>query len=442
MRIRMVLDRLRHGEEGIAIPLVMIVTSIGFAFVSVALVSSVNAQQGTMRDQDSKVAQGAADAAANLALLRSNRYLRGAAQCVYPSTSGVSAPLTTGTSTSGWCPAVSGTVGGATWTYQQSSALSATGAGQPTTIVATGTSDGVTRRVAVTVRPESGASILAEERVATMDYLTLSGNPNIYVNTGTNGDVTMSGSSGVCGHIRHGVGDDVTGTNRCPGYEIYEGDKNLPPLSAAALASLRASNRNCQIARTCSPAASYSKNGSFWDPATRTIDIGQNATLTLPTGDYLICRFNGGNGSLVMPTGAVVRLFFDTPENCGLPADSLQVETGGNFNIESTGFNPQTNTGALPGFYLFGSPTVPTRADFGGGSSANEFVFYGPYTNVEMRGNVEYVGAFGAKGITMHGNPTIRSFANLDLSSIPTELTWRRDRYIECTPGSNPALGC
>ena len=61
---------------------------------------------------------------------------------------------------------------------------------------------------------------------------------------------------------------------------------------------------------------------------------------------------------------------------------------------------------------------------------------------VEMHGNVEYVGAFGAKGITMDGNPTVRSTTDLDLTSIPTELTWRRDRYIECTVGSNPSVGC
>src|SRR3712207_8559141 len=46
-----------------------------FAFVSVGVVSSVNAQRGTMRDQDSKAALAAAEAGANMALMRSNRYL-------------------------------------------------------------------------------------------------------------------------------------------------------------------------------------------------------------------------------------------------------------------------------------------------------------------------------------------------------------------------------
>ena len=318
MRIRLLLDRLRRDQDGIAIPTVMMATTIGFAFVTVSLVSSVNAQQGTVRDQRSKAALAAAEAGANVALMRSNRYLTGTSQCVFPSGSWVGAPLMVGTATNGWCPAVSGTVGISTWTYQQSSAVSTAGAVQPTTIVSTGNSGGVTRRVAITVSPESGASIFAEEGVATSDFITMSGHPNIYTNAGSNGDVSFAGGAGICGIIRHGVGDDVTGVNSCPGYPVTEGDRALAPLSESFRTTLVSTNRNCQIARTCTPAASYTKGGSFWNASTRTISIGSNATLTLPTGDYLICRFLGNNGSLVVPTGASVRIFFDKPEACGL----------------------------------------------------------------------------------------------------------------------------
>ena len=104
----------------------MIVTSIGFAFVTVGLVSSVNAQHGTIRDQDSKAALAAADAGANLALMRSNRYLTGSAQCVYPSGSGAGGAADHRQSRrAAGAPRSSGTVGTATWTYQQSSAVSA-----------------------------------------------------------------------------------------------------------------------------------------------------------------------------------------------------------------------------------------------------------------------------------------------------------------------------
>jgi hypothetical protein len=402
----------------------------------------VNAQRGTIRDQDSKAALAAAEAGASMALMRSNRYLTGSTQCVYPSGSWAGAPLTTGVATGGWCPPVSGTVGTASWTYQQSSAASTAGTPQPTTIVATGSSGGVSRRIALSVRPESGASIFAEEGVATSDFINLTGNPSIYVNTGSNGNVSFAGSAGICGIIRHGAGDHLSGTNTCPGYGVTEGDRAIAPLSESFRVGLMSTNRNCQIARTCSPAASYTKSGSFWNPTTRTINIGQNATLTLPTGDYLICRFYGGNGSLVVPTGARVRIFFDTPEACGLSAGATQLSTGGNFNIDSTGYNPQTGVGSLPGFYFFGSTETMTRADFGGGSSANEFIFYGPSISVTMRGNVEYTGAFAARDITITGNATIRSPTILDYTSIPTTLMWRQDRFIECRTGTNPGLGC
>ena len=443
MRIRVALDRLCREEGGIAIPLTMIVISIGFAFVTVAMVSSVNAQRGTVRDQDSKTALAAADAAVGTALLRSNRYLLGLAQCVYPSSAAAGAPLVTGNSTNGWCPAVSGSVGSATWTYQQSAALSPTGLAQPTTIVATGNSDGVTRRISLTVRPESATTILGDDQIAAADFLDLSGNPDIYTNVGTNGDVIMGGNSSVCGHIRHGIGDEVIGTNHCSGYQVYEGDKTLPPLSEAARQQLIVSNRNCQLARTCSPAATYTKSSSFWNATTRTISIGQNADLTLPTGDYFVCQLTGvSNSRLIMPVGAQVRIFFDTPEACGLTAGSNQIDMAGGASIESTPYNPQTGTGTVPGFYLFGSPTIQTSVQLGGGSSSNEMVLYAPYTDVEMHGHSSFVGAMGAKSVTFHGNSTVTSIANLDLTSIPTQLTWRRDRYLECTAGSDPALGC
>ena len=59
-----------------------------------------------------------------------------------------------------------------------------------------------------------------------------------------------------------------------------------------------------------------------------------------------------------------------------------------------------------------------------------------------MRGNVEYIGAFAAKDVTMTGNATIRSPTYLDFESIPTTLMWRQSRYIECRPGTNPGVGC
>ena len=84
----------------------------------------------------------------------------------------------------------------------------------------------------------------------------------------------------------------------------------------------------------------------------------------------------------------------------------MQAYTTGNFNIDSTGYNPQSEIGSLPGFYFYGSTTISTRADFYGGSSANEFMFYGPNTSLTMRGNVEYTGAFAAKDVTLGGNAT------------------------------------
>ena len=166
-------------------------------------------------------------------------------------------------------------MGNATFTYQQSQAVSSTGAPQGTIIVATGTSGDVTRRIQLSVTPESGASIFAEEGLASGDFLNLQGNPTIYTHSGANGNITFAGSAAICGVTAHGVGDTVSGTNTCPGYPTTEGDKSIPSLSEAFRLQLLTTNRNCQIARTCSPAASYNKNGEYWDPVARAIEIGE-----------------------------------------------------------------------------------------------------------------------------------------------------------------------
>src|SRR5688500_1772024 len=65
--------RLARSEDGFAVPFVMLLMIAAFAMVSVGVVASVRAQQGTTRDKGSKVALAAAEAGVNQALLHYNR---------------------------------------------------------------------------------------------------------------------------------------------------------------------------------------------------------------------------------------------------------------------------------------------------------------------------------------------------------------------------------
>src|SRR4249919_3617685 len=116
-RIPLHLRTLRRDERGIAVPTAMMALVASFALASVAVLSTVDAQRGTVRDHASKEAIAAADAGSNIALLRLNRYLPSlsvAKPCIGPA--GESQTVS-----AGWCPSTaSEPVGAATFSYRVS----------------------------------------------------------------------------------------------------------------------------------------------------------------------------------------------------------------------------------------------------------------------------------------------------------------------------------
>lgn len=427
----------------------MAMVAISSAFVAVSITASISAQRGSIRDQRSKGALAAADAGVGQALLRQNRYQATSVNpCVYIQGSQIVAgPV----ASDGWCPEVVGSVGGIQYRYRVSPGSGTNGV----TMVSTGTADGVIRRVAVSARPVSGAAMLADEGVIGQDSITLSGNPDIRVSTGTNGNVSLQGSASICGNIRHGTGKQVSFTgaaSQCPGYEIIEGDRILPPIILpAGLANSNSNGRLVTCTATNVPAGcqldTYSKKRTSttpWNPATRTISVSSNATLTMGGGDYFICKLDLSNGNLIMASGARIRIYFDTPENCGIPSGGSQIDMGGNANVSSTAFNPVAGNYDLPGFYLLGSPSIPTSANLGGTSGANEVVVYGPNTDISYQGNASLFGLLAGKTMSLDGNPTINSISGLPPQNFSTAITYRRDRYVECSGAvsSPPDAGC
>jgi hypothetical protein len=150
------------------------------------------------------------------------------------------------------------------------------------------------------------------------------------------------------------------------------------------------------------------------------------------------------NGDLIMPAGAHVRIYFDTPENCGISAGGSQISMSGNSHIQSTGFDPSRGVFDLPGFYVQGSKDIPTTVTMGGNAGANEFVLYAPNSDVTFQGNSTFYGLLAGKTLTMGGNPTIAAIPGLPAQSFSTTSTFRRDRYVECTAvvASPPDAGC
>lgn len=418
---------LRRNERGIAVPTALMALVATFAISSVAVMSTVDVQQGTRRDHSSKEAIAAADAGANIALLRLNRYLPSltvAHPCVGPNGEYQ-------TAVSGWCPATTTeAVGGATYSYVVSAYA---GTGKPLNVVSVGSSGTVQRRVNVALTTNAGKGVFADEKFIGQDEINVKGNFKIEADIGTNGGITQSGGSGtICGDERHGVGKEAP-TPSCSGVKTEE-NRELPPIVPPA--NLATENANCLLSQKCTSGPFAGKIDTYtkspWDAKTRTINVGQNGTLTMNGGDYFLCKFEVGPGTVYMSAQAHVRIFIDTPQNCGLSSGATQVNIGGNGAIVSSAYNPKQGMYEIPQIFVLGNGTVSVSAN----SGTNHLMLYAPQSELDMGGTADWIGMFAAKRINLHGNPFFKSDPNIKEPNITYAGRFLRSRYVECTGAS------
>ncbi len=440
---------LAHNERGMALPFALFAMIAGMALASAAVVATINVQQGSHRDSSTKSALAVADAGANIARTRINRYAVVLADhpCMRMGASGVLEGAEA--EGDGWCPEVEGSVGGGTYVYRVSPA-GATCGEYKLCVVSTGTVSNTSRRIEVaynesaiqeTIKTQAegeegggeeksgteteGESVAIEGLIG-QDGIELSGNADVRVGIGTNGDIVATGNADVCGDARHGVGkkfEKTQNAKQCPGYVETEGNKSLPPVSSFMPSDIATNNSDYRLEECTktqptkepagceSDAYSGQRNSTIpWDPSTRTITLAANDTLTVSGGDYWVCQVNlSGNSQLFMASGVQVRFFFDTPENCGLSSGASQISLTGNTKIAST------DKTVMPAFYLLGSTTMPSGVNIAGNASTtDEFVIYGPNTDIQISGNGTYKGVMAGKTITINGNGRFENDANYE----------------------------
>jgi hypothetical protein len=452
--IRRRLLLLARSERGMALPTALFAMIASFALASVAVLSSVDAQQGTKRDSASKSAIAAADAGAGVALLRLNRFqskLTAANPCVGPAGEAQKETETGG----GWCPATSPeSVGGATFAYM----VSAYKPGGELSVVAVGSSGGVSRRVNVKLAVHKGKKVFEADQLIGESGIELEGGVTLGTNIGTNGNVELTSEKGksahICGDIRRGIGKTSPEEEKLEcGGEVTEGNQTLPPVVPPE--NIATSNSNCRLVPNCSgpsPATEVDLyNGKSrtatepWDATLRFINVAKGANLTLSGGDYFVCGLFV-DGELIMARTSEVRVFFDTPEHCsGLDSANTQIKVSGSGNVKSTAYESSEGTFNVPGFYVMGSPTIPTTVDLGGNAgSKNELMLYAPYSDVTIHGNVTWVGMFAGKTVRMSGNATIKSDSRIPLPEESYPGLLERSRYVECSgaTGSPPDVNC
>lgn len=447
MRRRSHLIRIARSERGMALPVALFAMIAGMALTSAVVVATVNVQQGSHRDTATKGAIAVADAGANIARSRIDRYavVLAANPCLKLGASGVLEGAKA--EADGWCPTVTGKVGGGEYSYRVSPAGSSCGEKYSLCVVSTGTVGEASRRIEVAYSESAvtetnfekteGETTSGEESTGTeestsspffeglvgQDSIEITGNADIQVGVGTNGNITASGNATFCRDIRHGVGKKFTttgGAKQCAGYKETEENKTLPPVSSFIPSNISTSNSDYRLAKctktspvkepTGCQSDSYTASWSSTKPWTgseankRAINLSSSGALTVSGGDYWVCSISlSGNSQLIMGATSQVRFFFDTPQNCGMSAGATQLSVSGNARISST------NKAVFPAFYFLGASNVSLS---GNASTTDEFVVYGSETTVTLSGNANFKGVIAGKKIVVSGNGTISNDTN------------------------------
>ena len=373
VRLGWLWDRIAN-PSGIALPVTLFVITIGFALASVGSLAAMSSLRNTTRDESSKEAIAIAEAGLDQALLRQNKILTadgfpclvlGAAQDLIP---GYPLP-------NGWCPQQSGTVDEGSYTYQVKPAtvLGALSGENKITIVSEGTVGETTRRLTVDAYMSTGAPAFAEANVIGLDRFEFTGNAIVNSSAATNADMVLSGNAQVCGDAKHGEGRSlITSANAglCSGYSSSETRMTLSPPDPG---NVFTSNDNGRFF------ADDTKVGPVtWDPATRTISMTGNSALTLGGANYGVCRLlMSANSNVYIASGAVTRIWFDSPENCGLAAGERQLSMTGNSQISVT-----SGSAGDAGLLFVGSSTTPSTIELAGNGRANELMLYAPLSDV------------------------------------------------------------
>lgn len=431
-----------------ALPVALFGMLAAMALASAAVISSIDVQQGSHRDSASKQAIAAADAGASVAMERLNRYasvLSNAANSNCLSVSAEGTLVVTG-AVEGWCPAIEGTVGEATYSYR----VSAMFAGSVMNVVSTGTVNGTSRRVDVAFTAESIDDIIKQEALIGKNDITIPGNPHIRVNIGTNGNIDTSGNSWeVCGNARHGPGKQGPTEEElsCEGEEV-ERNVELPSVSSFMPAEIGTENDDARLA-TCVVITEESKEppqceDDYFDskrnetepynatPSPGSINLSSHANLTLGGEDYWLCQLTlTGSSHLIMGDGAHSRIFFDTPEDCGLSASEPQIKISGNSGIQATGYIPELERYDMLELFLLGGSG--STVSLGGTSGSNEVVLYAPESQITIKGNATYKGVIVGESLDIGGNPTFEQDGKFEPQSVNHTTLYSRQSYIECS---------
>jgi hypothetical protein len=398
-------DRRRAGgDAGFALPVVIFLILAGLAIGGAAVTAALGGQTGVSRDYDVKDALGVAEAGVERTLERYNL----STSLADPCGAGCTESLSNGTTYTSWaeltphsCPSVPHNT---------------------VDIVSEGTADGQTRRIYTQAKSATSSCPFLEAGVIGLNSIHLDSNATVTADVATNGDVSMDANSNLDGCAQVGEGYAVTGAGvdgwDCSLGTLY-GTTSLPPVNQGDVVT---NNQNSTLLSHLSGKKADACFSGFradgtadpakcGQPGSRELVLTNNVSLTLGSGNYSLCRLRLiSTSELKVAAGAIVRIYFDDPNECGYeegdPGTS-QLEIDSNAQVTVSGGDGHV------AMLFVGSETIPTEIWLRSNTllandCSQDLVIYAPRTDVHLNSNSYYCGAIAGKTIEINSNSEVQ----------------------------------
>lgn len=461
-------------QEGIALPVAIIVLGLAVMLTGALLTSSTRSSAGSNRDRQVKRALQAADAGLDVARDELNRLRPADAQCLaVNAAANGSAPagavyVTLPSPTPMYCPPVTEKLAdGTSYSYRLS-----TGAAR--TVISTGTAGAgattTTRRVAssttssATITPYFGVY-----GISSLGSLTFSGGAQLPDTAAGKTQVRSDGTIALDGGARLGCGLYTPGPGKVVdvrnGGETWCGHDppwlwaNPPAEFAPAttpiafppvdMGSSKTVNDDARITNcrydgdgrgVDTGAGDVCKNKRYdsnfgWDPAKRTLALKGYTDLTLRGSTYYFCRLELNSGTnIIVPGNKAVKIYIDSAANCPGVSDAGHLLKGGGSDFLVDSKLPENLQ-----IVVNGGGAVDFLSNDG---NTNYLTLYAPDSTITLSGNANVLGAIAGKQVNMDGGGTVASTAAVSQIGGTTAGGYGSSNYRECVTAASDTGGC
>jgi hypothetical protein len=138
-----------------------------------------------------------------------------------------------------------------------------------------------------------------------------------------------------------------------------------------------------------------------------------------------------------------VVIYFDSPEACGYPSGTAQLDMNSNSRITS-------NDGTPVELFFVGSPNLQTIVRLAANTDANaeceqNMIVYAPLSDVLVNPGssssegTTYCGAIAGNTITLGSNAHLKVSGDINLTLQPQVAYYQSDQFVDC--GTDPLVG-